>query len=69
MFLLMVSSVSVTHRISATNSCGYHIKVKVCYRGYHIKVKVCYYGTQDCIVMDVPLWAQQESVLGIYPAL
>jgi hypothetical protein len=46
------------HWIGATNSCG-----------QHIKVKVCYYGSEDCIVMDVPPWGRQDSVLGIYPAL
>jgi len=46
------------HWIGATNSCG-----------QHIKVKVCYYQTEDCIVMDVPPWSRQDSVLGIYPAL
>jgi hypothetical protein len=46
------------HWVGATNSCG-----------QHIKVRVCYYQTEDCIVMDVPPWARQDSVLGIYPAL
>jgi hypothetical protein len=46
------------HWIGVANSCG-----------QHIKVKVCYYRTQDCIVMDVPPYARQDSVLGIYPAL
>jgi hypothetical protein len=46
------------HWVGATNSCG-----------QHIKVKVCYYETEDCIVMDVPPYDRQDSVLGIYPAL
>lgn len=46
------------HWIGARNSCG-----------QYIKVKVCYYQTQDCIVMDVPPWDRQDSVLGIFPAL
>jgi hypothetical protein len=46
------------HWISAKNSCG-----------QHIKVQVCYHQTRDCITMDIPPWGQQDSVLGIYPAL
>jgi hypothetical protein len=46
------------HWISAQNSCG-----------QHIKVRVCYHGSEDCIVIDVPPWGRRDSVLGIYPAL
>jgi hypothetical protein len=46
------------HWVSAANSCG-----------QHIKVRVCYYKTSDCITMDVPPWGRTASVLGIYPAL
>ncbi len=46
------------HWIGAANSCG-----------QHIKVRICYHNTQDCIVMDVPAYGRRESVLGIYPAL
>jgi hypothetical protein len=44
------------HWISATNSCG-----------QSIKLRVCYHGTDDCIVMNVPPWESKNSVLGIYP--
>jgi hypothetical protein len=46
------------HWVGAKNSCG-----------QHIKVQVCYYQSHDCIIMDVPPWDRQDSVLGIYPAL
>jgi hypothetical protein len=46
------------HRVDATNSCG-----------LHIKVKVCYHMSEDCITIDVPPWDRKDSVLGIYPAL
>ena len=46
------------HRITARNSCG-----------QNIKVKVCYHKTEDCIMIDVPPWDRKDSVLGIYPAL
>ncbi len=45
------------HWIAATNSCG-----------MHIKVRVCYHDSDSCIVMDVPPWDRKESVLGILPA-
>jgi hypothetical protein len=44
------------HWITATNSCGQHVKVQVCYQ-----------KTDDCIVMNVPPWESTNSVLGIYP--
>ena len=46
------------HWISATNSCG-----------QAIKMKVCYYRTRDCIDVNVPAWGKQEAILGIFPAL
>jgi hypothetical protein len=46
------------HWVGAANSCG-----------QHIKVRVCYYKTQDCMTMDVPPFGRKDSVLGIYPAL
>jgi hypothetical protein len=44
------------HWIAATNSCGEHIELRVCYR-----------SSSDCIVMNVPPWESKSSVLGIYP--
>ena len=44
------------HWISATNSCG-----------QHIKLQVCYHQTNDCIVMTVPPYESKNSVLGIQP--
>jgi hypothetical protein len=44
------------HWITATNSCG-----------QHIALQVCYHESSDCIVMKVPPWESQSSVLGIYP--
>jgi hypothetical protein len=44
------------HWIRASNSCG-----------QHIKVQVCYHKTVDCIVMNVPPWERKGAVLGIYP--
>ncbi len=44
------------HWISATNSCG-----------QHIEVRICYHKTDDCISMNVPPWDSKSSVLGIYP--
>jgi hypothetical protein len=44
------------HWITATNSCGEHIVLRVCYR-----------SSSDCIVMNVPPWESKSSVLGIYP--
>jgi len=44
------------HWITATNSCGQHIKLQVCYR-----------KTNDCIVMTVPPYESKNSVLGIQP--
>jgi hypothetical protein len=44
------------HWITATNSCG-----------QHIELRVCYHESSDCIVMKVPPWESQSSVLGIYP--
>src|SRR6516165_5272158 len=46
------------HWVSAANSCG-----------QHIKVRICYYQSDDCITMDVPPWGRKDAVLGIYPAL
>ena len=46
------------HWIKATNGCG-----------QHIEVRVCYHKTDDCIVMNVPPWDSKSSVLGIYPML
>jgi hypothetical protein len=44
------------HWITATNNCG-----------QHIELKVCYHQSSDCIVMKVPPWESQSAVLGIYP--
>jgi hypothetical protein len=44
------------HWIKATNSCG-----------QHIALQVCYHQSADCIVMNVPPWDSKSSVLGIYP--
>lgn len=44
------------HWIKATNSCG-----------QHIDLQVCYHRSGDCIVMKVPPWDSKNSVLGIYP--
>lgn len=44
------------HWVKATNSCGQHIELRVCYR-----------KSNDCIVMNVPPWDTKNSVLGIYP--
>jgi hypothetical protein len=44
------------HWISATNSCG-----------ERIELRVCYHGSSDCIVMKLPPWESKSSVLGIYP--
>jgi hypothetical protein len=46
------------HWIGATNSCG-----------QHIKVQVCYHNSRDCIIVDVPAYGRKDVVLGIYPAL
>jgi hypothetical protein len=46
------------HWITATNSCG-----------ELIRMKVCYYQTQDCISVTVPPWGHQAAILGIFPAL
>jgi hypothetical protein len=46
------------HMIKASNDCG-----------QNIKVQVCYYKTDDCILMSVPPWESQTSILGIFPAL
>ncbi len=46
------------HWVSATNSCG-----------QHIKLTICYYKTQHCVTVDVPPWGRRDSVLGIFPAL
>jgi hypothetical protein len=44
------------HWITATNSCG-----------QHIELRVCYLKSGDCIVMKVPPRESKSSVLGIYP--
>ena len=44
------------HWVQASNNCG-----------QHIKLQVCYHATNDCIVMNVPPWETANSVLGIYP--
>jgi putative aminopeptidase FrvX len=44
------------HWITATNNCG-----------QHIELQVCYYQSSDCIVMKVPPWESKSAVLGIYP--
>ena len=48
----------IEHWVSATNSCG-----------QHIKLKICYYQTQHCVMIDVPPWDRKDTVLGIFPAL
>jgi hypothetical protein len=52
----MVNKNLFEHWITATNSCGEHIELRVCYR-----------GSSDCIVMNLPSWESKSSVLGIYP--
>jgi hypothetical protein len=44
------------HWIRATNTCG-----------QHIELRVCYHTSNDCIAMNVPPWDTKSSVLGIYP--
>jgi hypothetical protein len=44
------------HWIRATNTCG-----------QHIELRVCYHKSNDCIAMNVPPWDTKSSVLGIYP--
>jgi hypothetical protein len=44
------------HWVIATNSCGQHIELQICYS-----------QTSDCIVMKVPPWESKSAVLGIYP--
>jgi hypothetical protein len=44
------------HWITATNNCG-----------QHIELRVCYHQSSDCIVMKVPPWDTKSVVLGIYP--
>jgi hypothetical protein len=46
------------HWIKASNSCG-----------QHIKVQVCYHKTADCVVMTVPPWETKNAILGIQPDL
>jgi hypothetical protein len=46
------------HLVSVTNSCG-----------QHIKVKICYHNSQSCIMVDAPPWGREDKVLGIFPAL
>lgn len=46
------------HWVTATNNCG-----------QHIKLNICYYNTQHCVKVDVPAWGRQDTVLGIFPAL
>jgi hypothetical protein len=41
------------HVISASNSCG-----------TPIKIRVCYYKSFDCILMYVPGWGRKEAILG-----
>ncbi len=45
------------HFISAQNHCS-----------QPVKLKVCYYGSQSCVVVDVPGYGRQEALLGVYPA-
>jgi hypothetical protein len=44
------------HWIAATNSCG-----------QHIALQVCYHQSSSCILMKVPPWESKNSVLGISP--
>jgi hypothetical protein len=44
------------HVVSASNSCG-----------QHIKVQVCYYKSEHCIMMDVPAYQRKDAVLGVFP--
>jgi len=46
------------HWVTASNSCG-----------QHIRLNVCYYKTQHCVIVDVPAWGRRDTVLGIFPAL
>ncbi len=46
------------HFISAQNHCS-----------QPVKLKVCYYGSQSCVVVDVPGYGRQEALLGVYPTL
>ena len=46
------------HWVVATNACG-----------QRIKLKVCYFGTQDCVVIDVPPFGEKGTVIGIFPSL
>jgi hypothetical protein len=46
------------HWIKTANSCG-----------QTIKVQVCYYQTEHCVLMSVPPYGKQDSMLGIFPAL
>jgi hypothetical protein len=46
------------HWIKASNSCG-----------QHIRLQLCYHKTDDCIVMNVPPWESKNAVLGIQPGM
>jgi hypothetical protein len=46
------------HFISAQNHCS-----------QPVKLKVCYYGSQSCVMLEVPGYDRREALLGVYPAL
>jgi len=53
-----INSNIIEHWVGAANSCG-----------QHIKLKICYYKTEHCVTVDVPPWDRRDTVLGIFPAL
>lgn len=54
----LINKTIFEHWIKATNSCGQHIELRVCYR-----------GSEDCIGMNVPPWESKQAVLGIQPMM
>jgi hypothetical protein len=42
--------------ISAKNSCG-----------HYMKIRVCYLGTENCIPIDVPPWQTKNAIIGYAP--
>jgi hypothetical protein len=53
-----INSNIIEHWVSAANSCG-----------QLIKLKICYYRTEHCVMVEVPPWDRKDTVLGIFPAL
>jgi hypothetical protein len=46
------------HVISASSTCA-----------QPIKLRVCYYHSEDCVLMAVPEYAHQETILGVMPRM